>query len=333
MMFGPVALDQALGAILAHSVQAGPVRIRKGKVLAAQDIEALAAYGIREVVVARLELGELHENDAANLISEAIVAKSKKQGIRITQASVGRVNFYAEHSGLVQFQPEFVHSFNKINAMIGLATLPALRRVLAGEMIATLKIISYAVSEQDAARAAQVGVNLLSIARPQVQTATLVETRITSGHPSAKGRQAVKKRLERLGVDLTPRVVVGHEEDAIAEAISKAAGDVVLVLTASATSDIRDTAPAALCLAGGKVLHYGMPVDPGNLLFLGKIENKSVIGLPGCARSPAMNGADWILERVICGIEITPDDIARMGVGGLLKEMPSRKQPRETTRS
>ena len=71
-----------------------------------------------------------------------------------------------------------------------------------------------------------------------------------------------------------------------------------------------------------------MPVDPGNLLFLGHLGDRPVIGLPGCARSPALNGADWVLERVICGQEVTSADIAAMAVGGLLKEIPTRPQPR-----
>jgi molybdenum cofactor cytidylyltransferase len=65
-------------------------------------------------------------------------------------------------------------------------------------------------------------------------------------------------------------------------------------------------------------------------LFLGALGSKPVIGLPGCARSPALNGADWILERVICGIPVGADDIAAMGVGGLLKEIPTRPRPRNT---
>jgi molybdenum cofactor cytidylyltransferase len=72
-----------------------------------------------------------------------------------------------------------------------------------------------------------------------------------------------------------------------------------------------------------------MPVDPGNLLFHGALQGRPVIGLPGCARSPALNGADWVLERMACGLALDDDEIAAMGVGGLLKEIPSRPQPRE----
>jgi molybdenum cofactor cytidylyltransferase len=110
--------------------------------------------------------------------------------------------------------------------------------------------------------------------------------------------------------------------------VQQVAGDMVLILTGSATSDPNDVAPSALRLAGGQVQRFGMPVDPGNLLFLGQLGSRPVIGLPGCARSPALNGADWVLSRVACGLEVSGDDIAGMGVGGLLKEIPTRPQPR-----
>jgi molybdenum cofactor cytidylyltransferase len=102
----------------------------------------------------------------------------------------------------------------------------------------------------------------------------------------------------------------------------------VLILTGSATSDRNDVGPAALIAAGGRLTRFGMPVDPGNLLFLGELAGRPVIGLPGCARSPKLNGADWVLERVACGLDPTTEDIAAMAVGGLLKEIPSRPEPR-----
>jgi molybdenum cofactor cytidylyltransferase len=122
---------------------------------------------------------------------------------------------------------------------------------------------------------------------------------------------------------------VAHEVPAVGAALRQAAGDMVLILTGSATSDLHDTAPEGLRAAGGEVVRFGMPVDPGNLLFLGTLGERPVIGLPGCARSPALNGADWVLERLACGLTVGNDEIAAMGVGGLLKEIPIRPQLRE----
>ena len=115
----------------------------------------------------------------------------------------------------------------------------------------------------------------------------------------------------------------------MAAALAGLPGEMALILTGSATSDLHDTAPNAVRLAGGQVARFGMPVDPGNLLFHGKHAGRPVIGLPGCARSPALNGADWVLERFACGLDPSDDDIAAMGVGGLLKEIPVRGRLRE----
>ncbi len=98
---------------------------------------------------------------------------------------------------------------------------------------------------------------------------------------------------------------------------------------ASAITDRRDVLPAALERAGGHIAVLGMPVDPGNLLMTGALEGRVVIGLPGCARSPRLNGFDFVLWRVLAGLPVGRDEIAAMGVGGLLADSPVRPHPRE----
>ncbi len=142
----------------------------------------------------------------------------------------------------------------------------------------------------------------------------------------------MRARLEALGMRLAEATQVPHREAELAAAMAAARSDLVLILTASATSDPRDVAPEALRRAGGTVHRFGMPVDPGNLLFVGSLGGRPVIGLPGCARSPALNGADWVLWRIACGLPVGDAEIAAMGVGGLLKESPARPSPREQRR-
>jgi molybdenum cofactor cytidylyltransferase len=86
--------------------------------------------------------------------------------------------------------------------------------------------------------------------------------------------------------------------------------------------------PAAIEQAGGKIRHFGMPVDPGNLLLLGSIEGIDVIGIPGCARSPKLNGFDWVLQRLLANMPVESVDIMHMGSGGLLKDIITRPLPR-----
>lgn len=325
MKFGAVSVADALGAVLAHSLVAGK-RIPKGTILGPDHVAALRYAGFQEVTVAQLEEGDVDENIAAARLAEAMLAGV--DGIRATGAGAGRVNLYADHCGLMRIDAGIVHKINGIDPMITVATVPDYHRVDADSMIATIKIISYAVPTTALEAATAVAEGAVSLLRPTFSSATLIETTI-GDIPSDKGRRAMAGRVDRMGMHLSERVLVPHQEAPLAQAIAAAPGDLVFVLTASATSDVMDVAPEALRIAGGTVERFGMPVDPGNLLFLGRFGEKSVIGLPGCARSPALNGADWVLERVICGLEVAHDDIAAMGVGGLLKEIPIRPMPRE----
>lgn len=324
MEFGPIPVAAARGAILAHSLDLTSGRLRKGRVLTCEDQALLRADGVATVIAARLSPGDLHEDAAATRIAAEVAG----QGLRVTQAATGRVNLHARGPGIVRVDRSAVNALNAVNPMITLATVPEWHRADPDGMVGTVKIIAYGVAADAVERAAEAGAGALSLVPPVVQTVTLIETTTTDTDPSPKGREAMRGRLDRFGVALTDRVVVPHRSDAIADALIAAAGDVVMILTASATSDIHDVAPSAVALAGGRVDRFGMPVDPGNLLFIGVMGSKPVIGLPGCARSPALNGADWVLERVLCGVAVNGADIAGMGVGGLLKEIPTRPSPR-----
>lgn len=326
MEFGELPLDRAEGTILAHSHRTARGRIRKGRRLDADDLAALREAGMRAVTVARPAPGDLDEDEAAARIAAALVPDPEAAGLRVTEASTGRVNLYARAPGVLRLDAEAVHRLNALDPMVTLATLAPHSRVAAGTMVATVKIISYAVPRAVVETAAEAGAGAIALAPVVLRGATLVITEMGQG--PGKGEAAIATRLDRLGMTLDAVEVVPHAEAAIGAALAAARSDLVLLLTASATSDPRDVGPMGLVAAGGTLSRFGMPVDPGNLLFYGRIGGRPVIGLPGCARSPALNGADWVLERVCCGIEPGPADIARMGVGGLLKESPTRPHPR-----
>lgn len=336
MKFGPVPVAEAQGAVLAHSMpctnSAGKrYRIAKGTTLTHDHIRDLAGSGEERVTVARLEAGDVAEDDAARILAAAIVPDGPAQGVRLSGAGAGRVNLHAARAGLVRLDAAAIEAVNGVDPMITIATVPDFHRTDAGGMIATIKIISYGVPDAALRAAAREGARAIKVLRPIYKTATLIETRISVDKaPSDKGRRAMAARLDRFGAKLTARVFARHAEAELARAIAEAPGEVILILTASATSDPMDVGPEALRRAGGQVTRFGMPVDPGNLLFLGALGNRPVIGLPGCARAPTLNGADWVLERVMCGIAVTSAGIAAMAVGGLLKEIPTRPQPRAT---
>lgn len=331
MEFGEVPLDRAEGAILAHSLMAGGRRLRKGLVLAPADLVALAAAGIDRVTVARPGPGDVAENAAADRLARALVPDEAAARLTRTDPFTGRVNLNAACPGIVALDVAAIHALNRVHWGITLATLAPHTRVTPGLLTGTVKIIAYAVPEEALARACDLARGAIRVQPVTRPTAGLILTEVPDQDPklARKGRQAIEGRLRALGMTLVACETVPHATAPIAAAVARCPGDMVLILTGSATSDLHDVAPEGLRAAGGRVDRFGMPVDPGNLLFLGALGDRPVIGLPGCARSPALNGADWVLERLACGVAVTADDIAGMGVGGLLKEIPIRPQARE----
>lgn len=331
MRFGAVPLAEALGAVLAHSVPLPGGRLRKGCVLGAEELAALQAGGVGEVTVARLDPGDVPEDVAAARLAEALVPDPAGQGLRRSAAFTGRVNLNAMVPGLADIDVAAVHALNRVHPAITLATLSPLTRVAPGTLAGTVKIIAYAVPEAALDEACRVASRAIRIRPVLRHSASLILTEPpgSDARLATKGRKVTEARLKALGMRLVEAITVPHDVAAVAGALRGATGELVLILTGSATSDLHDTAPEAVRAAGGVVARFGMPVDPGNLLFLGQIGGRPVLGLPGCARSPALNGADWVLERLACGMIVGDDEIAAMGVGGLLKEAPGRPQPRE----
>lgn len=332
MRFGAVPLAEAEGAMLAHSVRLAGRKIAKGRVLGPGDIEALVAAGHREVTVARLEQGDVGEAEAAHRLAAALVPDPSEASLVLTKAHNGRVNLNAVGPGIVEIDVAAVERLNRVDPALTLATLAPYQRVTQGMLVGTVKVIAYAVAGAALERACAQARGALRVRPPVLRSAGLVLTE--TGAPedaklTAKGRAAVAGRLRALGMTLAEVRRAPHAPGPVAHALDGLAGDIALILTGAATSDLHDVAPEAVRVAGGTVTRFGMPVDPGNLLFLGRIGARPVIGLPGCARSPALNGADWVLERIACGLDVSDDDIAGMGVGGLLKEIPIRPAPRE----
>lgn len=326
MKFGAIPVGEAEGAILAHSLALSKGRLRKGQVLEPEHITALQEAGHDRVVVARLEPGDLHEDAAALRIAQALI-DGAGPGVRLSQPGKGRVNVVADCPGVVVMEEDRLRALNRVNPLITMATVPPWQQMRTGGMIATVKIIPYGVPEADVHEAAERGRGALGLKPSVIDHAALIITEIAGG-AGEKGREAIEGRLDALNVSLDEVILVPHEIGALSKALAGVKSELILILTGSATSDLEDVGPEAVRVAGGTVERFGMPVDPGNLLFLGQLGGEPVIGLPGCVRSPALNGADWVLSRVVCGVDVDSSDIADMAVGGLLKEIPTRPMPR-----
>ncbi len=330
MQFGPSKAEAAEGAILAHSVRAGGQLLRKGRVLTQADVAALSAASIAEVMVARLESGDVAEDEAAARIARTCVGENVSVGAAFT----GRANLYATGAGVAVVDAARAAAINAIDEAITLATVTPFARVAPRQMLATIKIIPFAAPRSAVEAAERIAKDgpLLRVTSFQPRRAALISTTLPQTKPALldKSRLALEARLESLGSKIVFEKRVTHETTALAAAIREADGaDPILIFGASAITDRRDVIPAAIELAGGEIEHFGMPVDPGNLLLLGRLNGATVVGLPSCARSPKLNGVDFVLWRIAAGLPVGRAEIAAMGVGGLLGEIPTRPQPRD----
>jgi len=327
MKFANVELTLAKGHILAHSITLERGSLKKGITLETDDLEKLMQAGQTHVTIAMLEMGDIAENTAAQTLANAFLT----DGVKATQAFAGRVNLVADCDGVLSLSISAIEAFNTVNEAITIATLPNFARVKKGSLLATLKIIPYGVAEMQIAKAVQcLGQDAMQIHGFTPKSCDIILTRTAHFKASllAKAEKALQARIIPLGLHMKSCRIVDHSTQAVADAILATKSDMVLILGASATSDRRDVVPAGIIAAGGQIKRFGMPVDPGNLLVLGSWNDRAVIGLPGCARSPALNGADWVLERLCADMPMETTDVIRMGVGGLLKEIPDRILPR-----
>ena len=317
-------LAETAGCILAHSIIVGGVRWAKGRTLDAADIAAASAAGVTALTVARLDRGDTEEDTAA----AAVAAGLAGPGTRALPAAHGRANIAAAAAGVLTLDPRAIDAINAIDEALTVATLAPHTRVATGEIVATVKVIRYAVGK-GVLELADTAARPLRVHPFRAPAVAFVATRLPgdSDKAAAKTMRVTRDRVEALGGTLTALPDCNHDAVALAAVLRAATADVLLVAGASATVDRADVIPAAIVAAGGVVERLGMPVDPGNLLCLGRIGANPVIGLPGCARSPKRNGFDWVLERLVAGVPVDSAAIAAMGVGGLLPEA-ERPQPR-----
>jgi molybdenum cofactor cytidylyltransferase len=333
MKFGAVPVAEAAGGVAVHSIRQGGLVLKKGTVIGANEIAALKAAGIGEIVVARIEPGDVSEDTAA----AEIAAAAAGEGARVDRAFTGRANLFAEHAGVLVVDKDAIDHLNNVDESITFATLPAYKPVVAGEMIATVKIIPFAVAagQRDAALAVATAARpLIRIAPYRIRKVGVVSTLLPGLAPKVieKTLKVTEERLAPAGAVIVAERRVPHEHKALAKAIDEVLGagaEIAIVFGASAIADRRDVIPAAVEAIGGHIEHFGMPVDPGNLLLVARAHGRPVLGAPGCARSPKENGFDWILMRLLAGIDVPRAAITGMGVGGLLMEIVTRPQPRE----
>ncbi|TIM92060.1 MAG: 4-diphosphocytidyl-2C-methyl-D-erythritol kinase, partial [Mesorhizobium sp.] len=262
MKFGPIAIYEAEGAVLAHATTAGERRFRKAHRLNGEDVAALKAAGISEVVVAVLSSDDLGEDAAA----EKIALNMSHRNVETKPAATGRVNLHAETAGVFTVDAQMIDAINAIDPAITIATLAQHAPVEAGQMVATVKIIPFAVAASlvDAVARICAGGEIFAVNAYRPVNVGVIQTTLPGLKPSVldKTLRVTEARLARSGGRLTAERRTPHDVTLVAEAASALArdNDMVVIFGASALADFADVIPAAIEKAGGKVIRAGMPV-------------------------------------------------------------------------
>lgn len=302
---------------LAHSVPLGGKKLKKTHLISTQDIHELIQQDITSLQVFKLEEGDISEDDAAMQAAHAICGEN----LSVSQAGNGRANLVAATNG-VFCTGVAIDQLNQIDDAFSVASLSENTAVFKGQLVATIKLIPYGLKASILDKI------------PDRQTAYVRAYQPYSGalittdpNFNSKVESITRQRVNRTGGQLEIVEQCAHHEMQLSElliSMCERRYDIILLLGASAISDTRDVMPAGVVRAGGTITKLGLPTDPGNLLMLAELNGIPIIGLPGCAKSPALNGLDWVLERFAAGLPIDHTSLTKMGVGGLLKEPKGR---------
>ncbi|MCX7859332.1 MAG: molybdopterin-binding protein [Chloroflexus sp.] len=316
----------AVGHILCHNLAdaQGRKALSKGRRLRAEDLPRLAELGLSAVRVAVLAPDDVHEDEAAIRLAQ-IVAGS---GVAIGEPHAGRVNLRATIAGPLMINAEALLAINLIDGLT-VATLPPYTFVTAGQMLATIKIIPFAVPALDLAQAAAAAgdagvLRVAALVRQRVGVALV-------SSPAARARvergmlPAIAGRISDLGATMIACRELPLDEQEVAAGLSalvEAGADLIITAGETSVVDRDDVIPRAVLRLGGEIAHYGAPVEPGNLLLLAYLHHTGdtipLIGAPGCVRSRDQNIVDLILPRLMANERLGRREIVALGLGGLL---------------
>ena len=336
MKIKSLAPQDSIGAVLAQTYNLPGKVISKGTFVTNEFVGYFKTCNVKTILCAVPEEGDIHEDEAAEAISSAI----DKNHIYADKASTGRVNFKSQSLCLVRYDRDFIKEVNLVDESIAFSIVEHNQLLAEGDLIATLKIIPFFMQKKYVDRVIKILAKdeLFKIHSLKKKEVTLIQTCFEWQKKSifTATSNVTKARLEALGCSLNKEKLINHDYDtlrAIIRSSVKNEPEILLVSGASAITDRSDYIPKAILSEGGEIIQYGLAVDPGNLLLIGKVGNTTVIGMPGCARSPKLNGFDWVLQLLMADIPINREELADMGAGGLLMEIASRPLPRALAKS
>ena len=318
-----ILANKSYKKILAHSININGVKLKKGKIINKSDIQLFNDYGKKEVYVFEKNSQHIDENKASFYISNQIIGKN----ITINKPVNGRADLFSKINGLLNYDKKLLFSLNFSNDDLAVAMLKPLKVVKKNQLIGNVKILPYAITQKSLKKTLNIKKysNLINVKKAKNKNIVLI---CSSDDEDLKINKkiidSVNARLLNFDLKLKQTLYCKHNENDIRNILlSKniSNSDIILLYGSTSIVDKNDIIPRALKKAKGKVIAYGAPTDPGNLLMYGTLKNKKIIGVPGCAKSIIRYGFDLILEKICFDFSINKRVIAEQSCGGLFKKI------------
>jgi hypothetical protein len=323
-----------VSAVLARDLVVRGSRWSKGRRLSAADLDAWAAdpsLGVGPVTVIVLEAGDLHEDDAALRLADAVAGP----GLTRRGPSQSRVDLIAEHDGVLHVRATELERLNRLDPLEVFTRLDG-SIVAAGDLVASVKVAPHVVAEsvvEAGERIAAAGTRpLVRIApfRPMRVAVVVKESLRAADRPRFEA--SVRTKVESLGSSIVAIDYVSDEDGPVAAALARRVRGrdrANVVLTAGGRStDPSDPFFTAIEGLGGRVVRHGVPAHPGSMLWLARIGRTAILGLPTCGAYSKATAADLLLPRLLTGEPPTRTTVSHLGHGGVLtREMRFRFPP------
>lgn len=331
MKITQIPLEQAVGLPLAHDLtqidaknRKKSARFKKGQIITEADLETLRSMGRENLSVMELSPGDVHEDDAAIQLGEALCGEN----LRVTPPAEGRCNLVAKTSGMLCYLAETVNRVNQDPDWV-LSALAPNRPVLKGQVVAGFRIRPLVLEDYRVERAVAVvrGSKPFAVLPFRPLKVGLVTTgkEIVDKRVEDAFRPKLLEKLERLGGGtLMGQRFCTDSLELISEAIGAFLDEDadVIICTGGMSVDADDKTPGAIRSRCRRIAFQGTPALPGAMLMLGWAKSPkdgrdvAVIGAPACVAFDDRTALDKLLPFIFAGIE--PGDLVRRwGVGGL----------------
>jgi probable molybdopterin binding protein len=322
------------GAVLARDIVVGGSRWAKGRRLSGADLDAWAAdpsLGVGPVTVIVLEADDLHEDDAALRLADAVAGS----GLVRRGPAQSRVDLLALHDGVLHVRAAELERVNRIDPLEVFTRLDG-SIVAAGDVVASVKVAPHVVAGSVVAAGEAI---VAGGRRPLVRVAPFRPMRVAvvvkeslRASDRARFEASVRDKVESLGSAIIGMDYVADEDDAVLAAVGRRArgrGRAHVILTAGGRStDPSDPFFGAIAALGGRVVRHGVPAHPGSMLWLARIGRTAILGLPTCGAYSKATAADLLLPRLLTGEPPTRRTVSHLGHGGVLtREMRFRFPP------